>query len=54
MKCPCHQCTERTATCHTTCPKYPAWVKQEEEKKAEIARQKSAENDYKRCRSFHK
>ena len=44
MKNSCYGCTERTATCHSTCEKYLAFKRENEAKREAYRKMKEQEN----------
>ena len=42
----CKDCMERTYTCHSSCPKYAEFQKQNEEKKRALYKRQGELNDY--------
>ena len=45
MKNPCHECTDRTITCHGVCRRYEEWKKENEKKKKWLNEQKHEPSD---------
>lgn len=47
---PCNNCTERTMVCHSVCPHYFKFLKENEEEKEKIRQAKKAQNDFREAR----
>lgn len=45
-KAPCRDCGTRTEGCHTTCREYKHWLKNKQERNADIRKIKEKERDY--------
>jgi hypothetical protein len=51
-KAPCKNCADRELGCHSTCPLYLDFLEYQKERKAIIAENRRADNEFVHCRRY--